>query len=274
VSAEAGGRPATVLDEILEHKRGELDRARAALAPERMAVAARDASGATLGFRARLESAPRPRVIAEIKRRSPSQGEIRPDFDPVACARAYQANGAAAISVLTDERYFGGSLEVLESVRSAVTLPLLRKDFILDAYQIDEARLRGADAVLLIAAAFPLNERARRIAELRIAAREVGLDALVEVHDEEELAAALAAGADLVGINNRDLRTFEVDLAVTERLAKRIPEGIVVVAESGIFTDADVARLEACGAAAVLVGEALMREEDLGLALRRLRRNE
>ncbi len=263
----------TILDEILEHKRGELERARAAFPPERLAAAARGAMAATLGFRERIASAPRPRVIAEIKRRSPSCGEIRPDFDPVACARAYEENGAAAISVITDEHYFGGSLDVLSVVRDAVALPLLRKDFIRDAYQIDEAWLRGADAVLLIASAFPVEERARRIAELRIAANDVGLDTLVEVHDEDELDAALAAGANLVGINNRDLRTFEVDLGVTGRLAKRVPEGVVVVAESGIFTDGDVARLEAFGAGAVLVGEALMREEDLGLALRRLRRD-
>ena len=148
-------------------------------------------------------------MIAEIKRRSPSKGEIRPDFDAVACAQAYASAGAAAISVLTDAHYFGGSLELLAQVRAAVSLPLLRKDFILDAYQVDEARVHGADAVLLIVAA--LAPRALR--ELREHAEALGLDALVEVHDERELETALAAGADLIGINNRDLRSFEVDLA-------------------------------------------------------------
>jgi indole-3-glycerol phosphate synthase len=220
------------------------------------------------GFRRALESAPRPRVIAEIKRRSPSRGEIRADFDAAACARAYAGAGAAALSVLTDERYFGGSLAVLAQVREAVSLPLLRKDFIVDAYQVDEARVHGADAVLLIAAA--LDPGALR--GLAAHAEAIGLDALVEVHDERELEAALAAGADLIGINNRDLRTFEVDLGVTERLAGKLPEGCVVVSESGIFTARDWERLEAAGAHAFLVGEALMRESDVGAALRRLRR--
>jgi indole-3-glycerol phosphate synthase len=207
-------------------------------------------------------------VIAEIKRRSPSKGEIRPDFDAVACARAYAAAGAAAISVLTDARYFGGSLELLAQVRSAVSLPLLRKDFVVDAYQLDEARVAGADAVLLIAAA--LDPRSLR--ELREHAEGLALDALVEVHDEQELEAALAAGADLIGINNRDLRSFEVDLGVSERLAGKVPKGCVVVSESGIFRPEDWERLEAAGAHAFLVGEALMRESDVGAALRRLRR--
>jgi indole-3-glycerol phosphate synthase len=225
------------------------------------------------GFRAALAEGPRPRVIAEIKRRSPSRGEIRPDFEPVGCARAYAEAGAAAISVLTDEHYFGGRLDYLEKVRRVVALPLLRKDFVVDAYQIDEARLWGADAVLLIVAAFAGDSRVDELAGLRRHAAERGLDALVEVHDAAELELALAAGADLVGINNRDLRSFEVDLGVTERLAQRVPEGVVLVAESGIFTPHDVARLETAGADAFLVGEALMREADIAAALRRLRRS-
>jgi indole-3-glycerol phosphate synthase len=257
----------TILDEILAEKRRELEAARARVAPEALAERACAAGHATRGFRAALRDAPRPRVVAEIKRRSPSRGEIRRDFDPVACAKAYEEAGAAAISVLTDERYFGGSLAFLGLVRAAVALPLLRKDFVVDAYQIDEARVAGADAVLLIASAL----RPAELAALRQRAAERGLDAVVEVHDEAELEAALAAGADLVGINNRDLRSFAVDLATTERLAPRVPEGIVLVAESGISGYADVARLERAGAHAVLVGEALMREPDLGAALRRLR---
>jgi indole-3-glycerol phosphate synthase len=256
------------LAEILEHKRGELAQARERRPGDALARQARGIAHAPRGFRRALESSPRPRVIAEIKRRSPSRGEIRPDFDAVACARAYASAGAAAISVLTDEHYFGGSLELLARVREAVSLPLLRKDFIVDAYQVDEARAHGADAVLLIAAA--LDGGALR--ELAAHAEGLGLDALVEVHDERELEAALAAGADLIGINNRDLRSFEVDLSVTERLAGKLPEGCVVVAESGIFTPGDWERLEAAGAHAFLVGEALMRESDVGAALRRLRR--
>jgi indole-3-glycerol phosphate synthase len=205
--------------------------------------------------------------VAELKPRSPSRGAIRPDFDPVGCAKAYADAGAAALSVLTDARYFGGELGLLDAVRRAVDLPLLRKDFLIDPYQVDEARAHGADAVLLIVAALD----AAGLRALRERALEHGLDALVEVHDERELDAALGAGADLLGINNRDLRSFEVDLGVTERLAPRVPEGVVIVAESGILSGEDVHRLEAAGAHAVLVGEALMREPDVGLALRRLR---
>ena len=257
----------TVLDEILAHKREELAAAKARVAPEALAVRARARVEPTRGFRRALLAGGRaPRVIAELKRRSPSRGELRPDFDPVAIAKAYEAGGAAALSVLTDQRFFGGSLAVLESVRGATRLPLLRKDFVVDAYQIDEARVAGADAVLLIAAALAPAELAR----LREHAVNLGLDVLVEVHDEAELDAAKGAGADLIGINNRDLKTFHTDLAVTERLAKRVPEGALVVAESGIFGREDVARLQRAGAAAFLVGESLMREPDPGLALRRL----
>lgn len=261
----------TILDEILEHKRAEVEAAKRALSPDALAARAQAMEGALRGFRAALASGEAPRVIAEIKRRSPSKGEIRADFDPVACAEAYVAGGAAAISVLTDERYFGGELGYLEKVRAAAPLPLLRKDFVVDAYQIDEARVRGADAVLLIVAAFHGAGRVDELAALRERAVALGLDVLVEVHDLGELDVALASGADLVGVNNRDLRSFDVDLATTERVAERVPAGVVLVAESGIGTPADVARLEACGASAFLVGESLMRESDLVGALVRLR---
>jgi indole-3-glycerol phosphate synthase len=262
----------TILTEILAHKRDEVARARSVRPPEDVAAQARLAPAAARRFREAVRDGPAPRIVAEIKRRSPSRGEIRPGFDAVGCAKAYADAGAAAISVLTDERYFGGSLDDLAAVRREVSLPLLRKDFVVDAYQLDEARAAGADAVLLIVAAFEPSGHIRALAELRARATEIGLDALVEVHDESELEAALAAGADLVGINNRDLRTFEVDLAVTERLAARVPAGVAVVAESGIFTNRDVRRLEAAGAHAFLVGEALMRQADVGLALGELRR--
>lgn len=262
----------TILDEILERKRCEIAAARQREGAEALAERAGCAAEATRGFRAALAGGPRPRIIAEIKRRSPSRGEIRADFEPVGCARAYAEGGAAAISVLTDEHYFGGHLDFLEKVRGAVNLPLLRKDFVVDSYQLDEARVWGADAVLLIVAAFRGASPAAELAALRERAAELSLDTLVEVHDEAELEIALEAGADLVGINNRDLRSFEVDLGVTERLAPRLPEGVVVVAESGIFTPDDLARLETAGAHAFLVGEALMREADISAALRRLRR--
>jgi indole-3-glycerol phosphate synthase len=207
-------------------------------------------------------------VIAELKRRSPSKGEIRPGFDPVACARAYAEGGAAALSVLTDERFFGGHLGYLEKVRAAVDLPLLRKDFVVERRQIDEARLAGADAVLLIVAALDDDELASLYAE----ARAVDLDCLVEVHDDADLQRALAIDADVIGINNRNLRTFVTDLGVTERLAPRVPDDVLVVAESGVATPDDVARLTRAGAHAFLVGESLMRQPDLAGALRTLRR--
>jgi indole-3-glycerol phosphate synthase len=257
----------TILDEILAHKRAEVAAAKSRTSPAEMERLAADAEDAPRGLVRVLRTAPPPRVIAEVKRRSPSKGEIRTDFDPAAIAKAYAESGAAAISVLTDERYFGGSLEHLGLVRRAAPVPVLRKDFVVDDYQIDEARASGADAILLIVAA--LEEPILR--DFAAHAADLGLDALVEVHDEAELEIALAAGARLVGVNNRDLRTFQTDLAVTERLARRVPDEVVLVSESGIFTTGDLRRLEAAGAHAFLVGESLMRESDPGAALRRLR---
>ena len=257
----------SVLDEILAVKRDEIAAATARLAPATLGERARRCAEPPRGFRRALLAQGRgPRVIAELKRRSPSKGEIRAGFDPLALAKGFEAHGAAALSVLTDERFFGGSLAVLEQVRRVTRLPLLRKDFVIDPYQIDEARVAGADAVLLIVAALAPPQLGR----LREHALALGLDALVEVHDEAELDVAKGAGADLIGINNRDLRTFHTDLAVTERLAKQVPEGTLVVAESGIFAHADVERLRRAGASAFLVGESLMREPDPGIALRRL----
>jgi indole-3-glycerol phosphate synthase len=257
-----------ILDEILGHKRAELAAARAREAPEKLARRAEETTAPLRDFVSAVSSGSDPRVIAEVKRRSPSRGEIRADFDPAACARAYAEGEAAAISVLTDETFFGGHLDYLAVVRGAAPMPLLRKDFVIDAYQIDEARVAGADAVLLIVAALSPDE----LVSLRERAESLGLCALVEVHDELELAVALDSGARVIGINNRDLRTFQTDLAVTERLAPRVPKGVVVVAESGIFTRTDMARLAASGAHAFLVGESLMRESDMAGALRRLRR--
>jgi indole-3-glycerol phosphate synthase len=257
----------TILDEILAAKRQELAAAKRVESAEALAARARACARPVASLTAALARGEGVRVIAELKRRSPSKGEIRRDFDPRAIARAYGEAGAAALSVLTDERYFGGSLAVLEAVREVTPLPLLRKDFVIDAYQIDQARVAGADAVLLIVAALTpeaLSSLAKHAAGL-------GLEALVEVHDESELDVALANGARLVGINNRDLRTFQTDLAVTERLAPRAAGRALLVAESGIFGPLDVARLARAGARGFLVGESLMREADVGDALRKLR---
>lgn len=262
----------SILDEILSHKRSEVAAARALHSQDELRLRLESWREPTRGFRAALSSGRRPRIIAEMKRRSPSRGEIRSDFDPASCAKACWEGGAAAISVLTDSRFFGGALSHLEEVRRSVPLPLLRKDFIFDRYQIDEARLAGADAVLLICAAFRGENRVEELESLRARALELGLDVLVEVHDDREFDVAIECGADLIGVNNRNLATFEVDLDVTERLAGRAPAGVVLVAESGISGPADVLRLESAGAHAMLVGESLMREPDPGLALRELRR--
>jgi len=262
----------TILDEILDHKRGEVVEAKRRLDPVELALQAESCAQPTRGFRRALAQADRPRVIAEIKRRSPSKGEIRSDFDPVICAKAYEEAGAAAISVLTDAHYFGGDLGYLELVRNTVSLPILRKEFIVDLYQIDEARCRGADAVLLIVSAFAGDDATAVLTRFQKRASELGLDTLVEVTNETELDIAIASGAVLLGVNNRNLRTFEVDLAVSERLCARVPESVLVVAESGISEPSDIARLESAGAQAFLVGEALMKEPDIGAALRRLRR--
>ncbi len=205
-------------------------------------------------------------IIAEVKKGSPSKGIIRADFDPVAIAEDYQDGGATCLSVLTDQSYFFGHLRNLGLIREQVSLPLLCKDFIVDPYQLYQARLYGADAVLLIAAALD-DSQLLALAQL---ARELRLDTLLEVHDETELQRALALPVDLIGINNRDLRTFVTDLAVTERLAGRIPPAQIAVAESGITSRQDIERLQRAGARAFLVGESLMREGNIEQKLREL----
>ncbi|PLX89468.1 MAG: indole-3-glycerol phosphate synthase TrpC [Desulfuromonas sp.] len=205
-------------------------------------------------------------IIAEVKKGSPSKGIICADFDPLVIACSYQAAGAACLSVLTDEQYFYGSLDYLRQIRTAVELPLLRKDFIIDPYQIYQARDAGADAVLLIAAALD-DDALRQLAGL---AAELTLDTLLEVHDEKELERALQLPVDLIGINNRNLRTFNTDLRITEHLARRIPAQQLAVAESGIHNRADIERLQAAGAGAFLIGESLMREVDIEAKLRSL----
>lgn len=259
----------TILDEILAHKREEVAEAKRRRDAHELGEAARTLAERPRGFTRSLRETPGVAVIAEVKRRSPSKGLIRADFDPVVIARAYADAGAAAISVLTDQRFFGGELAFLGAIRAVVDRPLLRKDFVIDAYQIDEARVAGADAVLLIVAALTPET----LRELHAHAGGLDLDVLVEVHDEAEWAIAREIGADLVGVNNRDLRTFEVDLGTTERIAALASdEDVLLVAESGIASHADVERLERAGASAFLVGESLMRQPDPGKALEALRR--
>ena len=216
------------------------------------------------GLRNALISSPAVSIIAEVKKASPSKGVISEDFDPVAIAENYEKNGAAAVSVLTDVDYFQGSLLYLMQVRAGVRLPVLRKDFLIDELQIKEAAMHGADAVLLIAAILDRS----RLQEFRLCAAEYGMDALVEVHNEDETELALESGADLIGINNRNLQDFSMDLETTFRLKKMIPEEIPVVSESGLRSGDDILRLKEAGVSAALIGETLMRAgSDSGLLL-------
>ena len=258
-----------ILDKIAEHKRHEV-----ALAKSRRSLASLQRGIGELedqprGFLRALRTTADSgwtAVIAEVKKGSPSKGVIRADFDPLAIAETYQDNGATCLSVLTDEHFFLGHLQYLGKIREVVSLPLLRKDFICDPYQIYEARAAGADAVLLIAAMLDAGQ----LAEYNALAAELRLDVLLEVHDETELEMALATGCELIGINNRNLQTFATDLATTERLLPLIPAGHFVVAESGIASRSDVLRLQRAGARGFLVGESLMREDDIGAKLREL----
>ena len=262
-----------ILEEIVEQKKREVARL-----PERL-IAAGDLRDALLERGERRDFAAALRhphagglgLIAEVKKASPSAGVICPDFDPVRIAKAYEAAGADCLSVLTDEKYFQGSLDYLRQIRAAVKLPLLRKDFIIDERQILEAIEWGADAILLIVAILD-DERLQRFHTLAI---EAGLAVLVEVHDEAELARALVLGAEIVGVNNRNLKTFKVDLATTEQLAEKMRESgaggaKLLVAESGIHTRADVVRLKQAGAAALLVGESLVKQGDIAAKVREL----
>jgi indole-3-glycerol phosphate synthase len=252
----------TILDRIVETKWAEIETARRAVPEAELQRRAREAP-AVRDFTAAVGRPDEVRVIAEVKKASPSAGVIRPDFDPVAIARTYERHGAAAISVLTDERYFQGRLPYLTAVREAVGCPVLRKDFVLDRYQLLEARAAGADAALLIAEILPGD----RLAELQREATAIGLHTLVELHDADQLLRVLDSGARVIGINNRDLRTFTTRLEHTLELLPKIPADRVVVSESGIKTAADLRRLAAAGVRAVLVGESLMRSADVGAAL-------
>ncbi len=258
-----------ILNKIAEHKRQEV-----AMARNRRSLASLQSGVAELedqprGFLRALRTTTGSgwtAVIAEIKKGSPSKGVIRENFDPLEIAETYLDNGATCLSVLTDEHFFMGHLSYLGKIREVVSLPLLRKDFICDPYQIYEARVAGADAILLIAAMLDAGQ----LAEYNALAGELHLDVLLEVHDESELELALTTDCELIGINNRNLQTFETDLATTERLLPLIPAGHFVVAESGIACRTDVLRLQQAGARGFLVGESLMRADDIGTKLREL----
>ena len=258
-----------VLERIAAYKREDVAGRTAALSQDAIEARARETS-APRGFRAALdkhvEDTGRPALIAEIKKASPSKGLIRPDFDPPALARAYERGGATCLSVLTDGPSFQGDDAYLAAARDAAALPCLRKDFLVDPWQVAESRALGADCILIILAMIDDALAAELLAE----AERFGMDALIETHDEAEMARACKLGGDLVGINNRSLRTFEVDLDVTERLAMLSPVRALLVAESGIFTPEDVQRVSDAHAQAVLVGESLMRQDDVEAATRAL----
>lgn len=256
-------RTDTILDKILAHKADEVVAAKAALPTE--------------AARAAAEAQPQPRdflgalrretvaLIAEVKKASPSKGVLIEDFDAVRLATTYAENGAAALSVLTDNKFFQGHLDDLSAVRAVMELPVLRKDFILDTYQLYEARAAGADAVLLIAMA--LDDAL--LADLQALIYELGMAALVEVHHETELERALRLGSRLIGVNNRDLRTFHEDITITQRLARLVPPDVMLVAESAVRTESDVRLMGEWGAHAVLVGEGLLKSADIGEQVRR-----
>ncbi|MCC6727987.1 MAG: indole-3-glycerol phosphate synthase TrpC [Chthonomonadales bacterium] len=255
----------SVLSQILADKRTEVDCARRRVPVEELQARVADMP-APRDFLGALMAAARPALIAEVKRASPSKGIIRHDFDPIAIARTYADNGAACLSILTDEPYFQGHLSYLAAIRGVIDLPLLRKDFIIDEYQLLESRAAGADAVLLIEAALQSGEM-RGMVE---AARALGMAAIVEVHDRAELEEVLTTPVRILGINNRDLHLFRTSLQTTIDLLPLVPADRVVVSESGINTRADVERLREAGAHAVLVGESLMRELDIAGKMREL----
>ena len=254
-----------ILDTIIAHKQKELQ-----IEQEQIPLAVLESKlenvSPTKDFRRAISQPDNINLIAEVKKKSPSKGIIREDFDPIQIAKTYAENGAAAISALTDVRFFDGSLEYLTSIREVVDVPLLRKDFTIDPYHIYQARIAGADAILLIVAVLT-PEQLREFINI---AASLSLESLVEVHTEAELEVALDVGAEIIGINNRDLRNFRTDLDTTFRLRESIPAGKVVVSESGIYTRADVESLREAGLNAILVGESLMRSSDIGEQMREL----
>ncbi|MDZ4816735.1 MAG: indole-3-glycerol phosphate synthase TrpC [Verrucomicrobiota bacterium] len=260
----------SVLDKILDYKRGFVESSKQRISPASMRTLAEKAP-ATASFAQALVTADQSvALIAEIKKASPSAGLIRADFDHLQIARDYYRAGANAISVLTDEAFFQGSLKFLEDVHKEVPLPLLRKDFTIDEYQVYEAKAFGASAVLLIVAALNPKE----IVAFQKIAHDIGLDALVEVHDAHELKVALDCGSQIIGVNNRNLGTLHIDLAVSETLCPQIPQGIIRVGESGIYFQKDVERLRHAGVNAILVGESIMKSGDIPQQIGELLRRE
>lgn len=254
-----------ILDAIIENKKIEVEKSKGRRSIESL-ISGIGNMRPPRDFYKAIDPGARLRIIAEIKKASPSKGVLREEFDPVKIALGYAKSGASALSVLTDEKFFMGSLEYLSAVREAVDIPLLRKDFIIDPYQVYESRLYGADALLLIVSALGQDS----LAELLALTRSLGMNAVVEVHDEIELGRALDAGSGIIGINNRDLRTFEVDLGVSERLARMLPGGVIAIAESGISSGADIKRLRAEGVHVFLIGETFMKAPDPGAELKNL----
>ncbi|MEW6615939.1 MAG: indole-3-glycerol phosphate synthase TrpC [Thermodesulfobacteriota bacterium] len=254
------------LDEIINHKKKELfETKKKCSIDELKSRISKPPPVRDIKFALTSPSTPI-KIIAEVKKASPSKGIIREDFDPVEIAKIYEANGASAISVLTEENFFYGSLDYLKKIREMTAIPLLGKDFIFDEYQVYQARTYGADAFLLIAAILNDSE----LKDLLKTGRELGMQALVEVHNLEELKRVLQTEAEIIGINNRDLKTFKTDIATTERLIKEISQDKIVVSESGINTAEDISRLRECGAHAFLIGESLMRERDIAKKLTEL----
>ncbi len=258
----------SILEKIVHHKLGEIEAAK-----QRIPLAELESRLASvpapLDFYSALTTGSqqgRVSLIAEVKKASPSKGVIRDDFDPVSIARTYARSGAACISVLTDEHFFQGSLDYLVSIREAVSVPLLRKDFVLDEYQVVEARVAGADGVLLIAECLAPD----RLLDLHRMIESLGMTALVELYDKKNIPAVLACQPRLVGVNNRDLNTFEIDLMHSIRVKQALPQGIAMVSESGIFTNRDVELMRDNSVDAILVGESLMRSEDIAAAVKSL----
>ncbi len=254
-----------ILTKIIEEKKREVEIARERLPLEKMREELL-VLPSQRSFRQAVSKERAPVLIAEIKKASPSAGTLRHDFDPLKIAQTYRAYGAGAISVVTDERFFKGSLSYMDRVKKEVYLPVLRKDFVIDRYQIYESKFYGADAVLLIAGLLSRGD----LLEFAGICGELAMDAVVEVHNEEDLAKALSVGAAIIGINNRNLHTFEVDLEVTSNLVRSVPEEKIVISESGIHTYEDVMFLKSLGVSAVLIGEAFMRSADIGGTIREI----